>query len=152
MENEVVSAFRHSLELLNSLRVKISLPYYQLKLNRRLIVMLSKNVDPSFGHSNYAQYVVGLMNRSVQYLALTTRKRKRASLALPRMICSRADDRYPVLGFIRYQFSVCVYFAMTTNKSQGQLIGNGLGLDLPWGASVRANYMSHSQGRPSPKP
>ena len=107
-------------ELLNSIDTGSSLPDHEIKLKKGFIVMLLRNVTQKSGHVNGTRYLVVNMAEHLLFFRAVSPTSKGNSLVLPRINCTPRMDDFPVLGFRRCQFPLCVCFARTNNKAKGQ--------------------------------
>lgn len=108
-------------EELNSVYAS-NLPPHELKLKEGSIVMLLLNMNKRQGLCNGTRFVVKhLYQHTICLKRLVPFNGEREEIFIPRMRL-RSDD-IPVAGTIqRYQFPICLAFAITVNKSQGQSI------------------------------
>ena len=119
----------YSPEYLNSL-VSSSLPLAHFKLKIGCPIMLLRNLDPSKGHCNGTRLRVSQIRRKVLKCTIISGDAKFAGkvVFIPRITLAPTTEDLP-MPLRRRQFSVCLAFAMTINKSQGQLLKH-VGLDL----------------------
>lgn len=99
-----------------------NLPPHELKLKVGAIVMLMINMNKKQGMCNGTRFVVTQLNKhSIGLKMLKPFNGSRSEIFLPRM--RMQSDDIPVAGTVqRYQFPICLAFAFTINKSQGQSI------------------------------
>jgi len=102
-------------------------------------VILLRNLDPGEGLCNGTRMVVLNMRRKVlQYRIISKDRRFRGKVVLiPRIRLSPNAETLPVL-LKRLQFPVRLAFAMTINKSQGQLVEHV-------GINLQISVFSHGQ-------
>ena len=128
----------YSTEYLNSL-VSSSLPLSHLELKVGCPVMLLRNMDPSKGLCNGTRLRITEIRRKVLKCTIISGDAKFAGkgIFVPRITLAPSAEDLP-LPLRRRQFPICLAFAMTVNKSQGQSL-KYVGLDL------RSPVFSHGQ-------
>ncbi|KAF7844357.1 ATP-dependent DNA helicase PIF1-like [Senna tora] len=105
------------------------LPYHALKLKVGVPVMLLRNIDKSLGLCNGTRLIVVRLCKHVIKAMIISGKFHGERVVIARMVITPSDSRLP-FRFQRRQFPVVLSFAMTINKSQGQMLSN-VGLYLP---------------------
>jgi hypothetical protein len=117
----------HSPEFLSGLKIP-GMPHGSLKVKRGVPVMLLRNLDPSNGLCNGTRLIILNIKRRVLEAQIITGGHSRTKVLIPHItLYSKKED----FGFVlsRRQFPVCLAFAMTINKSQGQSVAH-VGVDL----------------------
>ena len=113
-------------EYLNTLN-PTSLPPYELRLRKYTVVMLIKKLNIKEGPCNGTRLLVlALNNKSIKYEILTGDKS--GEIVFLHRITLKYEHDYPFI-LKRRQFSIKIAFAMTINKSQGQIFER-VALDL----------------------
>lgn len=118
-ENEDKNGFRYPMEILTTLGHGLALPDYLLSLKREFIFMHYCHLNPKTGQVNGTPYIFENMTKCL-VLANRHRNAKGAKLTLPRSSCGPGDYSFLVSTFKRLQFRICVRFAITAHKAQGQ--------------------------------
>ena len=92
--------------------------------------MLLRNLDPSNGLCSGTLFICRGFEKNIIHAKITTGQYATKQVFIPRIQLSPPEsDGYP-FKFIRKQFPIRLYFAVTINKAQGQTIPN-VGLYLP---------------------
>lgn len=91
--------------------------------------MLLRNIDQSAGLCNGTRLIVTELGKNVIAARVVSGQRAGKKTFIPRMTLIPADSGLP-FKFQRRQFPICLCFAMTINKSQGQSLSH-VGLYLP---------------------
>lgn len=131
--DEIVSddendALQFPTEYLNSIELS-GLPRHNLKLKVGAVVLLMRNLHTSKGLINGTRLrVIAMHNNSVDCEVLTGSSRGNRVL-IPRIKLTSSDSVLP-FKIQRFQFPLCLAFAMTINKSQGQSLKK-VALHLP---------------------
>lgn len=131
--DEIVSdneqdALQFPTEYLNSIELS-GLPRHNLKLKVGAVVLLMRNLNTAKSLINGTRLrVIALHNNSVDCEVLTGSSSGNRVL-IPRIKLTSSDSVLP-LKIQRFQFPLCLAFAMTINKSQGQSLKK-VALHLP---------------------
>jgi hypothetical protein len=112
-------------EVLHSLE-EAGLPPHLLRLTEGCPVMLLRNLNPAAGMSNGTRMIVKKMHKFLIECELTTGDKAGDTVYIPKI--SLTSKELPFTLF-RKQFPIKPCFAMTINKSQGQII-DFVGIDL----------------------
>jgi ATP-dependent DNA helicase PIF1 len=115
-------------EFLNTLTPN-ELPLHILKHKVGCPIMLLRNIDPANGLCNDTRLVVRGFQKTVLMLKLSLVRMLECGLSCLVYPCAPLMTRFS-LSILRKQFLVRLSFAMTINKSQGQMIPN-VGVYLP---------------------
>jgi ATP-dependent exoDNAse (exonuclease V) alpha subunit len=99
--------------------------------------MILRNLDPSNGLCNGTRAIIMRMSQRVLQVRLLTGDFAGHEMLIPRTSLTSTDEDFP-FTLNRRQFPVCLAFAMTINKSQGQSMRH-VGIDL------RVPPFSHGQ-------
>jgi len=126
----------YPLEYLHSLKAS-GLPLAQLALKPGCPLMLLRNIDPSEGLCNGTRMILMEIKTHVLQCRILGGKHAGRIVFIPRINVEPSAEDMPI-PLSRRQFPVCLAFAMTINKSQGQSVVN-VGLDL------RVPVFSHGQ-------
>ncbi|KAI3855648.1 hypothetical protein MKX03_030505 [Papaver bracteatum] len=115
-------------EYLNNQKLS-GVPNHVLRLKLHVPVMLTKNLNPSAGLCNGTRLIVTKITpRDIQATILTGSAAGK-STTINRIVIQPTESHLPfILRIIQFPIKVC--FAMTINKSQGQIIDN-VGIYLP---------------------
>ncbi|XP_012841546.1 PREDICTED: ATP-dependent DNA helicase PIF1-like [Erythranthe guttata] len=105
------------------------IPPYKLTLKRGVPVMLIRNIDQARGLCNGTRLHVINMGKHVLNCMIPSGKHVGDSVYIPRMTLVPSNYALPI-KFQGRQFPLMVSFAMTINKSQGQIISH-VGVYLP---------------------
>ena len=117
-------------EFLNSLEPS-GMPPHELKVKEGALMMVLRNYAPRKGLCNGTRVVVrGRWRRLLQVQIVTGPFRGNLEL-LPRIVCDSSGDGELPFTLRRVQFPLRPAWAMTINKSQGQTVGDRLGIYLP---------------------
>jgi ATP-dependent DNA helicase PIF1 len=115
-------------EFLNDIECS-GLPNHRLILKVGVPVMLLRNLDVSSGLCNGTRLAVTHLGVNVVGAQIVTGSNIGDIVYIPRMKLLPSDANVSI-SFQRLQFPLCVCFAMSINKSQGQTLGE-VGLYLP---------------------
>ncbi|GAU51410.1 hypothetical protein TSUD_413210 [Trifolium subterraneum] len=115
-------------EFLNEIKCS-GLPNYRLVLKVGVPIMLLRNVDVSSGLCNGTRLIVTYLGSNVIGAQIVSGRNIGNVVFIPRMRLMPSDSNVSI-NFYRLQFPLCVCFAMSINKSQGQTLGH-VGLFLP---------------------
>jgi hypothetical protein len=125
-EDAIVS---YTTEYLNSINVS-GLPLARLTLKVGSPVMIIRNLDPSNGVCNGTRGILRRVDRRVLEVEIVGGDHHGERTFVPRLNLTAADALPFQLK--RRQFPVCLAFAMSINKSQGQSVKHvGLNLSTP---------------------
>ena len=105
-----------------------TLPLAKLELKAGCPVMILKNLDPSHGVCNGSRGILTRYRNRVLEVRLITGQYAGETIFIPR-VPNQPSDEENSFKFTRKQFPIRLCFAMTINKSQGQLVKH-VGLDL----------------------
>jgi hypothetical protein len=112
------SAEDYPVEFINTLTPS-GMPLHQLKLKVGAIVMLLRNLNKKRGLCNGTRLIIKSLKPNVIHAEILQGKCKGQQVLIPRIDLAPADNELPVV-IKRRQFPLCLSFAMTINKSQGQ--------------------------------
>nr|GEW31279.1 ATP-dependent DNA helicase PIF1-like [Tanacetum cinerariifolium] len=112
----------YTTDLLNGLRMS-SLPQHAIKLKRGSPVMLMRNIDQKVGLCNGTRLQILRMGINVIEAKIISSGKVGKICAIPRMVITPSDSKMPFKLNIR-QFPIQIWFGMTINKSQGQMLSN----------------------------
>jgi ATP-dependent DNA helicase PIF1 len=115
-------------EFLNEIKCS-GLPNHKLILKVGVPVMLLRNIDVSSGLCNGTRLTVTYLGIDVIGGKIVSGNNDGEVVYIPRMRLLPSDANVSI-SFQRRQFPMCVCFAMSINKSQGQTLGH-VGLYLP---------------------
>jgi hypothetical protein len=107
----------YSSEFLQSLKIP-NLPPGELKLKVGAPIILLRNLAPSQGLCNGTRLICRALQNKVIEAKIITDSHIGSRVFIPRMTLSPSDSSLPFI-LERRQFSICVAFSMTINKSQG---------------------------------
>ncbi|KAG5530742.1 hypothetical protein RHGRI_025642 [Rhododendron griersonianum] len=116
-------------EFLNTLTPN-GLPPHELVLKVNSPIMLLRNLNPSVGQCNGTRMVCKGFERNVIHAEITLGQHAGKQVLLNRIPLFPAENDFYPFQFKRTQFPICLCFAMTINKAQGQMIPN-VGVYLP---------------------
>lgn len=120
----------HSPEFLNSIKCS-GVPNFELKLKVGVLVMLLRNIDQTAGLCNGTKLVLTKVGNHVLEGKVISGSCIGERVFISRMLLTPSDTKLS-FKFQRRQFPICLSFAMTINKSQGQTLSNvGLFLRKP---------------------
>ena len=108
----------YPIEFLNSLAPS-GMPDHNLFLKQRAIAMLLRNMNTCNGMSNGIRIIIRRMFNLFLDAEILTGQSEGKRVFIPRMTLIPSDTDFPFL-LRRIQFPVCLAYAMTINKSQGQ--------------------------------
>jgi PIF1-like helicase len=114
-----------------------SLPLAKLELKIGYPIIVLKNLDAANGICNGSRGILTRHSNRVLKVRLLTGENAGETVFIPR-VANQPLEEENAFVFIRWQFSIRVCFAMTINKSQGQLV-KFVGLD------VRSPAFTHRQ-------
>jgi hypothetical protein len=106
-----------------------SLPDHYLQLKIGVPIMLLRNFNPSKGLCNETRLIVTQLTHRIIEAQIITEKAKGTKTYIPRIVTTSSDPKWP-FRIKQRQIPVCVSYAMTINKSQGQTL-NIVGVYLP---------------------
>jgi ATP-dependent DNA helicase PIF1 len=115
-------------EFLNDIKCS-GMPNHKLILKVEVSVMLLRNIDVSSGLCNGTRLIVNHLGTNIIGVVVVTGTNIGDKVFIPRMNLIPSDANVYV-SFQRRQFPLCLCFAMTINKSQGQTLSL-VGLYLP---------------------
>jgi ATP-dependent DNA helicase PIF1 len=115
-------------EFLNDIKCS-GLPNHRLTFKIGVPIMLLRNVDVSSGLCNGTRLTVTYLGINVIGARIATGSNIGQVVYIPRMRLLPSDANVTI-NFQRRQFPLCVCFAMSINKSQGQTLSH-VGLYLP---------------------
>ncbi|GAU22782.1 hypothetical protein TSUD_142210 [Trifolium subterraneum] len=115
-------------EFLNDIKCS-GMPNHRLKFKIGVPVMLLRNIDISSGLCNGTRLIVKELGINFIGAEVVNGPHNGEKAYIPRMKLIPSDSNVAI-SFQRLQFPLCLCFAMTINKSQGQTLGN-VGLYLP---------------------
>ncbi|KAF7841212.1 uncharacterized protein G2W53_003510 [Senna tora] len=115
-------------KILNSLRCS-GVPNHVLKLKVGTPIMLLRNLDRSMSLCNGSRLIVTQLGKHVIEAKKITGEKIGEKVFIPRTVMTPSNSSLP-FKFQRRQFPICLSFAMTINKSQGQSLST-VGLYLP---------------------
>ena len=117
----------YPVEFLNSINAS-GVPLAKLTLKIGCPVMVLRNLNPSQGVCNGTRGILTKMSNNVLEIRLLTGNNKGEHFFIPRITITPSDVQIP-FELRRRQFPICVAFAMTINKAQGQSVKH-VGLDF----------------------
>ncbi|KAK2381974.1 ATP-dependent DNA helicase PIF1 [Trifolium repens] len=115
-------------EFLNDIKCS-GLPNHRLIIKGAVPIMLLRNIDVSSGLCNGTRLTVTYLGVNVIGARIVTGNNVGYVVYIPRMKLLPSDANVSI-SFQRLQLPLCVCFAMSINKSQGQTLGH-VGLYLP---------------------
>jgi ATP-dependent DNA helicase PIF1 len=115
-------------EFLNDIKCS-EMPNHKLHLKVGVPMMLLKNIDVSSGLCNGTRLTIVMLRKNVISACVVSGPHSGEVVYITRMNLVPSDVNISIT-FQRRQFPVCLCFAMTINKSQGQTLSN-VGLYLP---------------------
>jgi ATP-dependent DNA helicase PIF1 len=115
-------------EFLNEIKC-YGLPNYRLIIKVGVPIMFLRNLDVSTGFCIGTRLTVTYLRTNVIEAKIVTGSNIGDIVYIPRMKLLPSDANVSI-SFHRRQFPLCVCFAMSINKSQGQTLGH-VGLYLP---------------------
>lgn len=126
----------YPVEYLNTINAS-GLPLSELTLKVGCPVMILRNLNPGQGVCNGTRGTLTRMSNRVLEIRLLSGDHAGEHVFIPRITLNPSDAQIP-FELRRCQFPICVAFAMTINKSQGQSV-KYVGLDL------RTSVFTHGQ-------
>lgn len=108
-------------EFLNTIKIS-GLPDHHLQLKIGVLIMLLRNLNPT-------RLIMTQLTCRVIEGEIITGKAKGSKAYIPRIVTTSIDKKWP-FKLKRRQFPVCVSYALTINKSQGQTLSR-VGVYLP---------------------
>ncbi|GAU12842.1 hypothetical protein TSUD_73290 [Trifolium subterraneum] len=117
-------------EFLNDIKCS-GIPNHRLTLKVGVPVMLMRNIDQASGLCNDTRLQILDLGKNVIKASIITGKNAGENVHIPRMDLVPSDYGLP-FKFERRQFPICLCFAMTINKSQGQSLSK-----VDWSTSAR---------------
>jgi ATP-dependent DNA helicase PIF1 len=115
-------------EFLNDIKCS-GMPNHELRLKLGVPVMLLRNVDVSSGLCNGTRMIVTELGKNIIGGDIVNGPHTGEKAYIPRQNLIPSDANVAIT-FQRRQFPLCLCFAMSINKSQGQTLSN-VGLYLP---------------------
>jgi ATP-dependent DNA helicase PIF1 len=115
-------------EFLNDINCS-GIPNHRLTLKVGVPIMLLRNIDQADGLCNGTRLQVTDLGKNIITAKFITGDNIGETVFIPRMDLIPTDSGLP-FKFCRRQFPICLCFAMTINKSQGQSLSK-VGLYLP---------------------
>ncbi|XP_050277829.1 uncharacterized protein LOC126719302 [Quercus robur] len=116
-------------EFLNSISPG-GLPPHILRLKKGALIMLLRNIDPKAGLCNGTRLICRGCFNNVIDAEILTGQYVGTRIFLPRIPLKTTENVHLPFVMIRQQFLVCLSFALTINKAQGQTIPT-VGIYLP---------------------
>ena len=122
---------RYNAEYLNTLSTS-GLPNHRLFIKPGMPLMLMRNLNPKMGLCNGTRLIFKRIHKNhLLECQIAGGEHKGREVLIPRITLRPKDREFP-FEWCRRQFPVCVAFAMTINKSQGQTLQNvGVWLNDP---------------------
>ncbi len=106
-------------------------PSHRLILKKGVPIILLRNFSPTEGLCNDTRLIVREFNKHVIDAKILTGSHLGKRVFIPRISITLSDTELP-FKLIHYQFPICLAFAMSINKAQGQTISYmGLYLSNP---------------------
>ncbi|XP_055814572.1 uncharacterized protein LOC129884274 [Solanum dulcamara] len=99
-------------------------PTKWLVLKKNAPIMMLRNLDPSNGLCNGTRLICRGFDNNVIHAEITTGQFTTKQMFIPRIKLSPPENEGHPFKFIRKQFPIRLYFAVTINKAQGQIIPN----------------------------
>ena len=90
--------------------------------------MVIRNYAPHLGVCNGTRVMVKNTGRQLLTVTILTGPKRGDEVHLPRICCDSAADTDLPFAVRRYQFPVRLAWAMAINKSQGQTLGEHVGI------------------------
>ena len=116
-------------EFLNSISPG-GLPPHILRLKKGAPIMLLRNIDPKTGLCNDSRLICCGCYNNVIDAEILTGQYGSICVFLPRIPLKITENVHLPFVMIRQQFPICLSFALTINKAQGQTIPT-VGIYLP---------------------
>jgi hypothetical protein len=116
-------------DFLNSITPN-GLPLHELKIKINCPLILLRNLDPRSGLCNGTHLVVKAVDKHILDAEIVNGTHAGDRVFIPRIMLSSSKDLSLPFKFKRKQFPVCLSFAMTINKAQGQTLP-AVGVYLP---------------------
>ena len=114
---------RYNVEYLNSLSTS-GLPNHRLFIKPGMPLMLMRNLNPKMGLCNGSRLIFKRIHKNhLLECKIVGGEHSDRTVFIPRVTLRPKDNDFP-FEWNRRQFPVCVAFAMTINKSQGQTLQN----------------------------
>ena len=104
VEAQNATELKYTVELLNSIEVRASLPDHEIALKKGLIFKLLRNIKPSLRHAHGTRYVVDNMTNNVLFLASVTGSKTGDRLNYLNELCAVSKDYFPIPSFTRCHF------------------------------------------------
>lgn len=101
-----------------------------IQLKRGFIVMLLRNIQTPEGHCIGTGYVLQDISQRLLHLIFAHEKEKWKIFLLSRISCQGGNHLFPIAGFSKIHFQICLGFGITTYKSYGQYFGCRVVLNL----------------------
>ncbi|XP_045823935.1 uncharacterized protein LOC123916509 [Trifolium pratense] len=115
-------------EFLNDIKCS-GMPNHKLRLKVGVPVMLLRNTDVSSGLCNGTRLTIVELGKKIIGAVIVNGPHSGEKVFIPRMRLMPSDSNVSI-SFQRWQYPLCLCFAMTINKSQGQTLSD-VGLYLP---------------------
>ncbi|XP_027181904.1 uncharacterized protein LOC113780288 [Coffea eugenioides] len=108
-------------DFLNSQNPK-GLPPHKLMLKESCPLILLRNLNPAEGLCNGTRLICRQLKQHTICAEIAFGQYKEKQIFIPRIPLQTPDNEKNGIPFIRTQFPVCLCFAMTINKAQGQTL------------------------------
>jgi hypothetical protein len=117
-------------QFLNSINAP-NFPCHKLVLKESAMVMLLRNLNQTMGLCNGTRLLISQLGQRVLRCVILTGSRIGDEVFIPRIALNTTNVKWP-FTLKRTQFPLCICYAMTINKSQGQTLSTvGLYLKKP---------------------